>query len=277
MSRQGYLQLVNDTGANCAINSVINLLDADELLRAFILDGAQNVDASDTQLEIAAILLGLHNTVQHLRALLYPNIDKTLWLDSAEIFYEVLTNLDQETSNLFKIKYSERYFCGCSFRQHDRAVEDNHFNLNQISVWNGGQNDNITINDLFVNWMTYTTGTCSTCNQEIVVQNTVKETQRFVIVELPSDEILVENNLQIPVWNTNPNGQQFGTNDTYEIVATIQYFKHHYFSWRKGFIGWMLIDGTKTKYEHDLFPDLSPYRVLLYKRNDFPPSFVKKC
>lgn len=270
LSRQGFLQLINENAANCAINSVINLLDADELLRSFILAGTQNHDASDIQREVATLLLGLTNTVQPLRNVLLPNIDQTLWLDSAEIFYALLTSLDQDTRDLFKITYTEQYLCGCSLRQYIRAIEDNHFNLNQISVWNGGQTEDITINDMFAVWETYTTGYCATCHQQIVVRNTVKETNRFVIVELPATETLAQNHLKIPVLSTNANGQSFGTPDMYEIVATIQFTNNHYFSWRKSFIGWTIIDGTKTHYVKNLFQDLSPYRVLLYKRIDKP-------
>lgn len=261
MSRKQFLSLENEYASNCAINSVIHLLDTDELLRSYIVSQGNHPDVSETQRELIALFLGVSSSVRFIRQRLFPFTESTEWLDTSEVLFAIVNQLDQDSYDLLKTSYVMRSACPCNKEREVQQIQDSHIKL---AVWLNDQKNTTTISELFDLWLHNSSGTCSQCLREIQIANEVIDLGQFVIIELSA----IGMGPKVSITNTNVQKQGFGTEDEYQIVAAIQYKNNnHYVTWRRINNYWVIIDGTTQTVVDNLLSDLTNYRILLYKRD----------
>ena len=261
ITKAAFLQLINENAANCAINAAINILDASGTLKAFIL--ATGGDKSSIHENLINLLLGQTNSVTDLRIQLFPKINPREWLDASEVLYSIIRELDTESIELVRHICWEERVCYCSKKTYYNSEIILH--LSQFTTAQVMGKKAISISNMLLNWSSFETGNCGSCNTPIQITRTISDTSTYVFVELPSAEYMTF----LPIHNDYAPTQNFGTLDEYEIIAAIQYKdNNHYVTWRRSVREWVVVDGITHYFARQLLPDLAQYRIILYKRCD---------
>lgn len=254
------LRIPNMGVTNSALVAVVNLLSSNEIIYNFIISmGLKPHLTSPIQKEVIRLFFSLSQYVTELQELTYPLHEFKKHLDVSHVLAKIISNMDVDTRNLFKLRYSEQNMCGCLTAS--KTVDDFKLVLSAYELFEN--NTAINANEMLSDWAAYEKGICDKCEKVLFIRRSLIAASDFIIIQQPSNMHKYE--YVVTIDKERSEVLRVGETE-YHLVGGITWeWPDMYVTWhRQEGDNWLVIDGPNS-FESKLPNEIDHFRILLYQ------------